>query len=232
MNPYAVVAVWMALALVAALISIRAGVAVALVEILVGGFAGNLPGVSSVVQQTDFTTFLAAFGSVVLTFLAGAEIDPLSLRHNWKASLSIGGVSFLLPFLGALAVCFFVLHWDIQAAEIGGVALSTTSVAVVYAVMVETGLNRQEIGKLVLAACFVTDLGTVLALSRRSSSSCSSSSPSAGWPQPPGARPCCRPTWSGLSAPGSSSAIGCSWIGCGQPPSRCSPRSSFSGRYS
>ena len=52
----------------------------------------------------------------------------------------------------------------LAGAEIGGVALSTTSVAVVYAVMIETGLNRHDIGKLILAACFVTDLGTVLAL--------------------------------------------------------------------
>jgi hypothetical protein len=42
-----------------------------------------------------------------------------------------------------------------------GVARSTTSVAVVYAVTVETGLNREDIGKLILTACFVTDLGTV-----------------------------------------------------------------------
>jgi Kef-type K+ transport system membrane component KefB len=51
-----------------------------------------------------------------------------------------------------------------RAAQIAGIALSTTSVAVVYAVMVETGLNETDIGKLILAACFVNDLGTVLAL--------------------------------------------------------------------
>ena len=100
----------------------------------------------------------------MLTFLAGAEIDPVSLRGHWKASLSIGFVSFLLPFLAAFGFCKLVLGWDLHAAEIGGVALSTTSVAVVYAVMVETGLNRQDLGKLILAACFITDLGTVLAL--------------------------------------------------------------------
>ena len=49
-------------------------------------------------------------------------------------------------------------------AQIAGISLSTTSVAVVYAVMVETGFNRTEIGKIILAACFVNDLGTVLAL--------------------------------------------------------------------
>src|SRR5487761_1703601 len=157
MNIYTVAAIWMALALGASLISIRAGIAVALAELLVGAVAGNIPGVSGLVQQTAFTTFLASLGSVTLTFLAGAEIDPASLRRHWKASLSIGVVSFMLPFLAAMAVCYFILGWDLHAAEIGGVAL-------VYAVMVETGLNRDDLGKLILAACFVTDLGTVLAL--------------------------------------------------------------------
>jgi Kef-type K+ transport system membrane component KefB len=164
MNPYTVAAVWMGLALVASMISIRAGIAVALAEILVGAIAGNVPVLSGYVQQTAFTTFLASIGSVTLTFLAGAEIDPVSLRRHWKASLAIGFVSFALPLAAAMAVAYFVLHWDQHAAEIAGVALSTTSVAVVYAVMVETGLNHQELGKLILAACFVTDLGTVLAL--------------------------------------------------------------------
>jgi Kef-type K+ transport system membrane component KefB len=164
MNIYFVAFVWMSMALVASLISIRVGLSVALVEILVGAVVGNLPHASHYVQQTEFTTFLASIGSLMLTFLAGAEIDPVSLRRHWKASLSIGFVSFLLPFLGAFAFCYWALDWTLHASEIGGVALSTTSVAVVYAVMVETGLNREELGKLILAACFVTDLGTVLAL--------------------------------------------------------------------
>lgn len=164
MNLYAVAAVWIALALLASLISIRLGISVALVEIVVGAFAGNLPIVRGFVEQTEFTIFLATLGSVILTFLAGAEIDPVSLRKHWKAGLSIGFVSFLLPFLGAFLIAYSILHWNLQASMIAGVSLSTTSVAVVYAVMVETGLNRQELGKLILAACFVTDLGTVLAL--------------------------------------------------------------------
>jgi len=163
-NVYFVAFVWVAMALAASVISVRVGISVALVEILVGAVAGNLPHAPHYVQQTEFTTFLASLGSVMLTFLAGAEIDPVSLRKHWRASLSIGFVSFLLPFVGAFAFCFWALGWTLHAAEIGGIALSTTSVAVVYAVMIESGLNRQELGKLILAACFVTDLGTVLAL--------------------------------------------------------------------
>jgi len=164
MNIYYAAAIWAGMALLASVVSIRIAVPVALVEILIGALAGNIPGIAPHIGQPEFVTFLAGVGSLVLTFLAGAEIDPVSMRGHWKASLSIGFVSFLLPFLAAFLFCLYVLGWQLHAAEIGGVALSTTSVAVVYAVMVETGLNRQELGKLILAACFITDLGTVLAL--------------------------------------------------------------------
>jgi Kef-type K+ transport system membrane component KefB len=164
MNVYYILAIWIGMALVASFISIRVGISVALIEILVGAVMGNIPGIQEHVQQTDYTTLLAGVGSILLTFLAGAEIDPVSLRRHWKASLSIGAASFALPLVGAFCYTRFFLDWNLHAAEIAGIALSTTSVAVVYAVMVETGLNRHDIGKLILAACFVTDLGTVLAL--------------------------------------------------------------------
>jgi Kef-type K+ transport system membrane component KefB len=164
MNIYYVAAIWLGMAFLASFVSIRIAVPAALVEIVVGALAGNIPGLREHVTSTDVVVFLASVGSLVLTFLAGAEIDPVSLRGHWKASLSIGFVSFALPFLAAFGFCGLVLGWNLHAAEIGGVALSTTSVAVVYAVMVETGLNRHDLGKLILAACFITDLGTVLAL--------------------------------------------------------------------
>jgi Kef-type K+ transport system membrane component KefB len=163
-NIYYVTAIWLGMALLASAVSIKVAVPAALVEIVVGALAGNIPGIREHITQTDVVTFLASAGSLVLTFLAGAEIDPVSLRGHWKASLSIGLASFAVPFAAAFGFCGLVLGWTLHAAEIGGIALSTTSVAVVYAVMLETGLNRHDLGKLILAACFVTDLGTVLAL--------------------------------------------------------------------
>ncbi len=151
---------WLGVALLASLISIRTGISVALVEIFLGTLSGNFLGF----QSAPWIDVLAAFGSMMLTFLAGAEIDPASFRKHLKPSLVIGIISFLFPFLGAMAFAYYVTGWDLHAAQIAGIALSTTSVAVVYAVMVETGLNETDIGKLILAACFVTDLGTVLAL--------------------------------------------------------------------
>jgi Kef-type K+ transport system membrane component KefB len=159
-NANLIAALWIGLALVASLVSIRIGVSVALIEIGVGVAAGNLLGL----QTTPWIDFLASFGAVLLTFLAGAEIDPDSLRRHLRKSLVIGGISFAAPFAAAFAVAYFALGWTLPASEIAGLALSTTSVAVVYAVMIESGLATHEIGKLILAACFVTDLGTVLFL--------------------------------------------------------------------
>lgn len=157
---YFTAGLWMALALAASLISIRIGVSVALLEIGVGVIGGNFLHL----HVTDWINFLASFGSVLLTFLAGAELDPQLMRARIRETAGIGIVSFLFPFLGAFAFCLFVAHWTSHASEIGGIALSTASVAVVYAVMVETGLNKTEFGKIILSAVFVTDLGTVLAL--------------------------------------------------------------------
>lgn len=165
-NIWFVAAFWMGLALLASLISIRLGISVALIEILVGVGVGNLHTADQapLLHTTEWTNFLAMLGSGVLTFLAGAEIDPASLRANLRASLSIGFLSFLLPFLGVWFFAQYVLGWPLHQAWIAGIALSTTSVAVVYALMIEGGLGSTPLGKTLLAACFITDFGTVLAL--------------------------------------------------------------------
>lgn len=150
-----------ALILLASMASVEFGLSVAIIEILLGVVGGNVLGL----HTTPWMDFLAGFASIVLTFLAGAEVDPDLLREKWKESLLIGGVSFLAPFLGAMAFAYWVLHWSGQASQIAGVALSTTSLAVVYAVLVETGLTNSRIGKIIMASTFVTDFGTALALS-------------------------------------------------------------------
>ncbi len=151
---------WIGLALVASILSIWVAVSIALVEIVVGAIAGNLIGL----PLAPWVNFLAGFGAILLTFLAGAEIDPQVVRKHFWASMSIGVISFFAPYLGVLFLAHYAVGWPWPQAQIAGISLSTTSVAVVYAVMVETGFNRTDLGKIILAACFVTDLGTVLAL--------------------------------------------------------------------
>ena len=159
-NVWLVSALWLGLALAASIISIRVAMSVALIEIMVGAIAGNVIGLTI----TEWVNFLAGFGAILLTFLAGTEIDNRVLRKRLAPCIGIGVVSFLAPYLGCMAYARYVLDWSWPQAQIAGISLSTTSVAVVYAVMIETGYNKTELGKIILAACFITDLGTVLAL--------------------------------------------------------------------
>jgi Kef-type K+ transport system membrane component KefB len=154
-------AVLVALALVASMISIELGVTVALIELTLGVVAGNV----FELESQDWLTFVAAFASIVLTFLAGMEVDPAYMRRRLNASVGIGVVSFVGPFVVASLVAYVLLDWNGRASLIAGTALSTTSLAVVYAVLVERRLTDTNIGKLLMSATFVTDLCTAVALS-------------------------------------------------------------------
>ena len=161
-------ALWLGLALIASLLSIWFRISTALSEIVVGTIAQLIIGaaVGSAVLGTDksWVKFLSGLGAIVLTFLAGAELDPQVFKLKWKEAATVGLASFFFPFFGCAAAAHYLLGWDPMPSWLAGVAMSTTSVAVVYAVMLEFGFNTTEYGKTILAACFVTDLGTVVAL--------------------------------------------------------------------
>src|SRR5437867_2770132 len=159
---------WLGLALIAALLSVWLRIATALSEIVVGTVAqlviATFFGAAALGADLAWIKFLAGAAAIVLTFLAGAELDPAVFRRKWKEATAVGLISFLAPFLTCAAAARWLLGWDIMASWLAGVAMSTTSVAVVYAVMIEFGFNTTDYGKTVLAACFITDLGTVVAL--------------------------------------------------------------------
>jgi len=171
-NTWALCALWVGLALAATLLAIWFRISTALSEIVVGTVAQLVIGVfltrlfgfaqGGLAGNTQWITFLAGTGAIVLTFLAGAELDPVIFKTKWREASVIGLAGFFGPFLGCTAVAHYVLHWAIMPSWLCGVALSTTSVAVVYAVMLELGFNVTEYGKAILAACFINDLGTVI----------------------------------------------------------------------
>ena len=168
MNTWALAALWVGLALAATLLAIWCKISTALTEIVVGTVAqlviGAFMAQGGLLGNTQWITFLAGTGAIVLTFLAGAELDPVIFKTKWREASIIGLAGFFGPFLGCTAIAHYVLHWAIMPSWLCGVALSTTSVAVVYAVMLELGFNVTEYGKSILAACFINDLGTVIAL--------------------------------------------------------------------
>jgi Kef-type K+ transport system membrane component KefB len=163
---FTVAALWLSLAVISAIIAYHLRVSVALIEICVGVAAGAVAMHfnQDLGSDLEWLRFLASAGAVLLTFLAGAELEPSVIKLKWKEVTLVGLVGFLAPFLGCTAIAHYALGWALKASLLCGVALSTTSMAVVYAVMLETGFNRTEFGKGILGACFINDLGTVIAL--------------------------------------------------------------------
>jgi len=162
MDPISLAAILIGAVLLASMVSVEFGISVALIELALGVALGNI---FSLDPNQSWLVLIAGFASVVLTFLAGSEVDPDDFRERFGASMAIGIVSFAGPFAVATLVALGPLGWSVKASLIAGTALSTTSLAVVYAVLVETGLNSVRVGKLIMSACFVTDMCTVIALS-------------------------------------------------------------------
>ena len=160
-----------ALAMLATTLALRYRLPTALAEIIIGMVAGSVLAAfgyyNLFAAQEPWVKTLAGMAAVMLTFLAGAELDPDVFQLKWREALAIGLASFLFPAIGCWAAARFLLGWDNASGLLAGIALAATSVAVVYTVMMEYGLNQVEYGKTLLAACFITDLGTVITLGTR-----------------------------------------------------------------
>jgi len=167
-NLQAVAALWFALALTASLLSIWIGLSSALIEIMIGIGAqliiGETIGIDMLSSNASWVKFLSSTGAILLVFLAGAELDSSIFKLKWKEAATVGFASFIVPFLGGAAAAYYFLDWGVMASWLAGVAMSTTSAGVVYAVTLESGLNKIEYGKTILVACFVTDALTVVML--------------------------------------------------------------------
>src|ERR1700685_78677 len=85
---WSLAALWLGLALVATLLSIWLRVATALSEIVVGTVAQLIIGatIGTALLHTDdsWIKFLSGTGAIVLTFLAGAELDAGVFRLKWQ----------------------------------------------------------------------------------------------------------------------------------------------------
>jgi len=165
---YLVAAFWFFAAVLSTSLANRLKISIALMEIIVGtvfGFAAfQLGYFDKLSLHADWMKFCTGLGAMLLTFLAGAELNPDVMKSKIKEVSVIGIIGFASPFIGCFLISYYLIGWNLQASLLCGIALSTTSMAVVYAVMLEYGFNKTEFGKGILGACFVNDLGTVIAL--------------------------------------------------------------------
>jgi glutathione-regulated potassium-efflux system ancillary protein KefC len=165
---YFLAAFWFLAAVLSTILANRLKISMALMEIIVGAVIGYAAFQLNFTQQlslnADWLKFCTGVGAMMLTFLAGAELSPDVMKSKIKEVSVIGFIGFFAPFVGCSLIAYYLIGWGLQASLLCGIALSTTSMAVVYAVMLEYGFNKTEYGKGILGACFVNDLGTVICL--------------------------------------------------------------------
>jgi glutathione-regulated potassium-efflux system ancillary protein KefC len=165
---YSIVTFWFLAALISTILANRLKISMALMEIIIGSLIGyaafKLNLTDKLSLNSEWMKFLAGTAAIMLTFLAGAELNPDSLRPKLKEITIVGLTGFFAPFIGASLIAYYLLDWGMKSSLLAGIALSTTSMAVVYAVMLEYGFNKTSFGKGILGACFVNDLGTVIGL--------------------------------------------------------------------
>ncbi len=144
----------------ASVVSLRISASVAICEVVLGiilGAAGMRP--------ENWMVYIAGFGGIVLTFLSGAEVDVKLLRENFRQAALLSFSSFLIPFISGFLFCRYLAGWSPSASLITAIALSETSLAVVYSVLVETGLSSRRMGKVLMVCTFLTNSLTAISLS-------------------------------------------------------------------
>ena len=155
--PTAVVAIAV---VVAGVIGVKTRISSSIFEVCAGLVIANALGIGI----APWLDFLGTFGGLALTFLAGAEVQFVLLRKQAKQSFGIGSVAFFAPLIGIVTVLTLFTNWSWQARVAGGLSLTTTSVAVVYAVLSEYGMLKTPTAKTIIAVTFVNDILTLLGI--------------------------------------------------------------------
>jgi len=149
------------LIIIAGLVAIELKITSAIFEIVAGFIAANFFNFSS----AEVINVLADFGILALMFFAGLEIDFDVLKKNAKSSMVVGSASFLSPFLAIYLITRHFLDFSYEQALLTGIALSTTSIAIVYPMLLRSKERLDDTGRKILAAAMVVDLLSMIALS-------------------------------------------------------------------
>ncbi|MCD6313172.1 MAG: cation:proton antiporter [Thaumarchaeota archaeon] len=152
---------WMILLIVVfGVLSLEIGFSTAILEIVAGVIGGNLFGEIS----PSWMSFIANYGLLGLMFLAGLEIDRNELRKHFRRSSVLALSAYLIPFVVIFAIAF-AITLNLGQSTLIAIALSTTSLALLYPLLRERGYLNLEIGHAILSAAMLVDIFSMISLS-------------------------------------------------------------------
>ncbi len=146
---------------IAGVLSSRLSVSSSIVEVAIGVVLANV----MAVKIEQWVDLLATLGGLLLTFLAGVEVESRILKSRLKPSMVIGILIFVVPLIGILLSLTLLTDWSLSTKLAIGLALSDTSIAIVYTILSEYGMMRTELAKTIIAVTIVTNVLTIVGLS-------------------------------------------------------------------
>jgi Kef-type K+ transport system membrane component KefB len=147
--------------IIAGIIGTRVKISSSIIEVAMGIILANV----LLVKIESWLEFLATFGGLTLTFLAGAEVESALLKRKAKESGIIGSLAFIAPLMGEIVFLSLITDWTWQTKFAMSLALTTTSIAVVYAVLTEYEMMRAPFARTIIAVTFVNDILTIIGIS-------------------------------------------------------------------
>jgi len=141
-------------------IAIELGMSAAIIEVIAGILAKELVSF----QSTEVIDLLANIGIITLMYVAGLEIDIDLLKQNIKPAATIGSISFALPFIAVFLASFYILSMNQQQSLIAAIALSATSIPMIYSIMKTAGFSIAK-KRLILSIAMINDILSMAFLS-------------------------------------------------------------------
>ena len=148
------------LILLAGVVSIEIGVSTAMIEIIVGVIGSNLLGIRS----ESWFDFIANYGLLGIMLFAGFETNPDVLKKHAKKNLVIGFVGYFFPFTSIFITTFLILRYPLNVCILLSLGLSTTSLALVYAVIRERQAWSTPTIQIMLGSAMIMDMLSMLTL--------------------------------------------------------------------
>jgi CPA2 family monovalent cation:H+ antiporter-2 len=160
LDPIVSIAILLAAALVGGMIAHRLRQPVILGYIVIGIFVG--PHALGLVDDPTLVEAAATIGVALLMFTLGLEVSIDQLRQVGKVGLWGGMAQITVTFaLGTLAG-FFLFDWLLPQAILLGLAISLSSTAVCFKVLMERGELSSVHGRIMIAILILQDISVVL----------------------------------------------------------------------
>ena len=146
---------------IAGIIALETGFPAAVLELVMGMI---IAAVFPEIREAEFLKVFGEFGLVAIMFFAGFEADIELIKKTYKISVKGGTMLFLVRFLVFLGL-LLIMSLPLRRAAAMAIALSTSSVALIYPFLREKNLLNKEIGVYALASVMVMDILGMIALS-------------------------------------------------------------------